>query len=229
MKKTKISNRNTIFRTAENASYDLILGVILGRRHNFIIDTGMGSNNVAEMLDYIGADGKPIIAINTHAHGDHIFGNWVLENQTIVSHRLCREIIDREWDGKIKKEIDETKDFIDGEVRKCLPNLTFEGSISFPEDGITIFLSPFHTVDCISVYDAVDKVLYTGDNFGVIDGKAALWGEDLPACRNMIDTYRQYDFDICVPAHVLPGSDQPQPGREVLGLLEAALLEAERK
>jgi len=208
MRITKVTNRNITFSTPENAAYDVVLGLILGKRHNFIIDTGMGGNNVTTIIEYIGNDEKPIIAINTHAHADHILGNWVLENHTIISHILCREIIDKEWDGKIKKDMDRVKEYIDGEVHKCLPNLVFGNSIGFPEDGITIFHSPFHTEDCISVYDSVNKVLYTGDN---------------------IETYKKFDFDICIPAHTVRGSIEPLPSKNVITLLETALSEAQKK
>ena len=229
MRITKVTNRNITFSTPENAAYDVVLGLILGKRHNFIIDTGMGGNNVTMIIEYIGNDAKPIIAINTHSHVDHILGNWVLENHTIISHILCREIIDKEWDGKIKKDMDRVKEYIDGEVHKCLPNLVFGNSIGFPEDGITIFHSPFHTEDCISVYDSVNKVLYTGDNFGIIDGKAILWGKDLHVCQSLIETYKKFDFDICIPAHTVRGSIEPLPSKNIITLLETALSEAQKK
>ena len=86
----------------------------------------------------------------------------------------------------------------------------------FPEDGISLFHTPGHTDDGISIYDAVDKALYVGDNFGVFDGEAYLWAEESQASKNFIETYKQYDFDICIPSH-----SEPQT-REVIGLLEAA-------
>jgi len=215
-----------MFSTPENEDYDVNLGLIMGVKHNFIIDTGMGGGSVAAMLEYIGDDPKPIIVVNTHYHGDHIMGNWVLEKNMIISHVLCRELIDKNWDGEIQENICKVfSEYITGEVRKCLPNVVFEGSLHFPEDGISIFHSPGHTEDGISVYDAVDKVLYTGDNFGVIEGRAVLWGEDLPAYRSLIETYKQYDFDICVPSHNLIGYSRPQT-REIIALVEAALSEA---
>ena len=48
----------------------------------------------------------------------------------------------------------------------CLPNLVFDGSLYFPEDGVRVFYTPGHTVDCISVFDEVDRVLNAGDNIG---------------------------------------------------------------
>ena len=224
MKITKVTDRHIIFTVPENADYDVNLGLILGENHNFIIDTGMGSSCVNAILEYLAGDSKPIVAINTHAHEDHIMGNWVLKDSIIISHMLCREIMDKRWnDGSIREYVQQNSEYFDDEIHKCLPNLVFEYSLHFPDEGITLFHSPGHTEDCISVYDAFDKVLYTGDNFGVSEGVAHLWAEDLQDYQRLIETYKQYDFNICIPSH-----SEPQT-RGVLTLLETALAEACRK
>ena len=234
MKITKVTDRHTIFTVPENAHYDLNLGLILGKKHNFIIDTGMGGSNVQAMLEYLkqtGSDTKPVIAINTHYHEDHILGNWILEDKLIISHVLCSELINKNWDGSMKEDIENSREYFDDEIHKCLPNMLFDKVLLFPEDGITLFHSPGHTADCISVYDAVDKVLYVGDNFGIFDGAAAVWigPWDAVAQRNVIDVdalqrliniYKQYDFKICISGH-----SPPYTGN-VITLLETALKEA---
>ena len=219
MKPTKITGRNIMFtEPAPQWGCDLNIGLILGAEHNFIIDTGNGSGSVAPVLEYIGTDTKPIVVINTHHDWDHAAGNWVFENSMIIAHKLCYELMDKHWDDMIRWAV-EHKCYFMGETRKCLPNLLFENTMQFPEDGIIIFHSPGHTVDGISVYDTVDKVLYTGDCFGVVDGVAQYWGakEDAAGFRLMLETYKQYDFEICVSGH-----SEPQT-REVILLLEAAL------
>ncbi|MCL2704464.1 MAG: MBL fold metallo-hydrolase [Defluviitaleaceae bacterium] len=221
MKITKLTNRNIMFSTPEDADSDVHMGVILGTKHNFIVDTGIGGGCAEEMLKYIGGDSKPVIVINTHHDWDHIAGNWVFEGSAIIAHKLCRELMDKTWDEKIQRAVRNNR-YFKGEVRKCLPNLLFEGSMHFPEDGICIFHTPGHTQDGISVYDSVDKVLYVGDSFGVDDGEACYWGEeeDITGFRHMIETYKQYDFEICVSGH-----SEPQT-KEVIVLLETALAEA---
>ena len=77
MKPIKISNRNIMFTQPMEKTYDLNLGLILGAKYNYIIDTGLGSGSVAPILEYIGSDTKPIIVVNTHYHWDHVWGNWV--------------------------------------------------------------------------------------------------------------------------------------------------------
>ena len=218
METTKITNRNIMFRTLENATSDVYMGIIFGTRHNYVIDTGIGSGCADEMLEYIGGDSKPIIVVNTHHDWDHAAGNKVFEKNTIIAHKLCYELMNKHWDNMIQNAIQRGNYFM-GETHKCLPNLLFDSTLYFPEDGISIFHSPGHTVDGISVYDSIDKVLYTGDSFGVVDGEAHYWGDkaDIAGFQQMIEIYKQYDFEICVSGHSKPQT------KEVISLLEVAL------
>jgi len=217
MKPIKISNRNIMFTEPMGQTYDLNMGLILGTKHNFVIDTGLGNGSVAPVLEYIGDDKKPIIVVNTHCHWDHIWGNWVFANSIIISHKLCRELEDKHWD----EAIEALSDRIDGEAHKCLPNMTFEGSLYFPEDGISMFHTPGHSPDSISIYDAVDKVLYVGDEIGDTDDEIVPWIEtDMETMQRTIDIFKQYDFDIAVCGH-----NKPQT-KAVLARMEAALPEA---
>ena len=219
----KISDRNIVFWTKEDADGDVYMGVIFGVKHNFIIDTGIGRGCVDAMLEYIGDDSKPIVVINTHHDWDHVVGNWVLEGNTIVAHKLCYELMEKNWDMQVKRAKEMGRYFA-GEVRKCLPNLLFEGSMEFPEDGITLFHTPGHTEDSITVYDAVDKVLHAGDNFGIADGKAYYWGkqEDVASFCDIIEAYKRFDFDIYVSGHCEPH------GNEVIGFMEIAIAKMEK-
>jgi len=221
VKITKVTNRNIIFTIQEDENSKVNVGLILAKTHNFIIDTGTGKDIAKAVLEYIGEDKKPIIVINTHHDWDHVYGNEIFADKAIIAHKLCRELMDKNWDEQ-RRSITERNMCFDKEAKKHLPNVLFEGSMSFQDDGITIFHSPFHTEDSVSIYDDVDKVLYTGDNFGAKDKKAYLWGKNLQDCQRMIEKYKQYDFDLCLPSH-----SEPQ-GREIIKFLEIALLEAQK-
>ena len=220
MKPIKITNRNIMFTQPMGQTYDLNMGLILGTKHNFVIDTGLGSGSVAPVLEYIGDDKKPIVVVNTHCHWDHIWGNWVFANSLIISHKLCRQLEDKHWD----EAIETLSDRIDGEARKCLPNMTFEGSLHFPDDGISMFHTPGHSPDSISIYDAVDKVLYAGDEIGDTDEEIVPWIDtDIQTMQRTIDIFKTIDFDICISGH-----NKPQT-KAVLARMEAALPEVWRK
>lgn len=221
MKPIKITSRNIMFsEPIAQWGFDLNMGLILGTKHNFLIDTGVGSGSVMPVLAYLANDSKPIVVINTHSHWDHVWGNFVFKNSLIIAHTICRDVLEKCWDEKVI----ENAAFLDGEARKCLPNMTFKGSLHFPDDGVSIFHTPGHSADDISVYDAVDKVLYAGDNIGDTDEEIVPHIDtDIETFQSLIETYRQCDFDICISGH-----NKPQ-ARDVLTRMESGLASAWEK
>ena len=215
MKAVKITDRNIMFHKPTLYGFDLNLGLILGENRNYVIDTGIGRSSVQPILDYIGSDKKPIVVVNTHWHWDHMWGNWVFKDSLIISHPLCRALADKHWDEYVEKYAEH---ITEGGVHKKLPSLVFESSLYFPDDGISIFHSPGHTEDCISVYDERDRILHAGDNIG--DTNEFIVPEidtDVETFRRLIALYGRYDFDVCISGH-----NKPQ-GRDVLERMEEAL------
>ncbi len=193
----KIKNRGIMF-TEILPEWNLNLYLIIGEKHNYIIDTGLGSLSVSPIIEYIKGDNKPIVVINSHYHWDHIWGNSSFANCTIISHKLCREIIETKWDYMIQRN----KAYCSGEVSLCLPILVFDNELYFPEDKIRLIYTPGHTIDCISVLDEQEKVLFVGDNIG--DDLENII-PDIDCSKDVyIDTlkkYEQLDFDTCISGH----------------------------
>ena len=216
MRLTKITDRTIMLTVLESPDATVNLALVLGAKHNFIIDTGVGSGSVAPLMEYIDKD-KPIVVILTHKDWDHVYGNCVFEDMgcMIVAHTLCRQLMDEEWDRIMQRNLQSDR-IIDGEARKCLPNVVFDNSLHFQDEGISLFHTPFHTEDGISVYDAVDKILHIGDNFGFKDGKAYPWGKCADDFKKMIDSYKKYDFNICLSGHCEPQT------RDVIAMMEAS-------
>ncbi|MCL1863522.1 MAG: MBL fold metallo-hydrolase [Defluviitaleaceae bacterium] len=221
MKEIKITERNFMFslhRPFEQLDCDLNIGLILGERHNFVIDTGFGSGSVAPVISKVKENRKPVVVINTHSHWDHIWGNCAFENSIIIAHPLLRKYTD--WDSDIAKH----SSYISGEAVKCLPNMTFEDVLHFPEDHVTIFHSPGHTADCISVYDECDKILYAGDNIGDTPSHPVPYiGTDIPTFERMIEIYKKYPFETCISGHNIP------QGRDILERMSNALEDSWKK
>ena len=220
MKPVKITDRNIMFTEPMGQEYDLNMGLIFGNRHNFVIDTGLGSGSVAPLLKHLEGNKKPIVVINTHSDWDHIWGNWVFKDSIIISHIKCHELMEKHWDEAVR----ELAQRIDGEVYKCLPNMVFNDSLCFPDDGIEIFYSPGHTIGDISVYDVKDKVLYAGDNIGdTADAIVPYINTDIETFKGLITLYKKFDFDICISGH-----NKPQ-GKNITTLMEAALEDSWRR
>lgn len=194
----KIKNRGVLFTYDSPSVCDLNLYLIKGEKYNYIIDTGLGSLSVDPIKEYIKNDTKQIIVINTHYHWDHIWGNGSFENCMIISHKLCREMIQSEWDDMIQKNNHRCY----GEVKMKLPTLVFEKELYFIEDKIRLFYTPGHTIDSISVLDEKEKVLIVADNVGenMEDIVPSLDCEN-EVYRNTIKKYEKIDFDICISGH----------------------------
>lgn len=217
----KVSNRNVVFsKFYSQWNCDLNIGLILGQNRNFIIDTGVGSDSVAPLIEFLKSDAKPIVVINTHSHYDHVWGNFMFKDSLIIAHVKCMEYLEKSWDDDIKKY----GDMIEGSTQKCLPNMTFDGVLNFNDEGISIFNSPGHAIDGISIYDSIDKVLYAGDEIGDTDDDIVPQIHTSPEIfQKTIDMFKTIDFDICISGH-----NKPQK-RDVLFRMEAALADSWKK
>jgi len=197
MQITKVKNRGVLF-TQSNPGWDLNVYLIMGRKYNYIIDTGLGSLSIDPIKEYIKNDNKKTIVINTHYHWDHIWGNNSLRNCIIISHKLCREMIKSTWEESLYKN----KQYCCGEVKMYLPNLVFEKELYFPEDKIRIIYTPGHTIDSISVIDEEDKVINVGDNVGdTIDEIVPSIGCEKSLYIDTLLKYKELDFDTCISGH----------------------------
>lgn len=198
MRIEKIKNRSILFTNNTPWGWDVHMQLIMGDKYNYIIDTGLGSLNTLPIKDYLKDDNKQIMVINTHSHWDHIWGNRSLKDYTIISHKLCREMIESEWDETMEKY----QKFVQGDAEMCLPSITFEKELYFPEDKIRFIYTPGHTIDSISVLDEVDKVIHVGDNIGdSMDELIPSLYCNKEVYRNTLLKYKELDFEVCISGH----------------------------
>lgn len=161
MEVIKYGKRTTIVTFDELVNYKTSVFIIECPKRIYIIDTFGGTKSMNEVMKIINNyANKQIIVINTHSHWDHVWGNSVFKDEIIISCELTKKYIIENWN----KEYSKNKKNIQGEAIQTLPNLTFEGKISFEEDGIQIFQTPGHTKDSISIYDRIENTLIVGDN-----------------------------------------------------------------
>lgn len=158
----KVKENIVRFNVYPLSRWNMYCYLIIREKHNYLIDTGCGKNDVLEILKYLEDNSleKDLIVINTHYHWDHIWGNAYANASYIISNKECFDQIQKNYEGMI----DQNKEYINGEAVMCLPNLTFTDQMHI--DGLLLFSSPGHTVDQISIYDEVNKVLFVGDNIG---------------------------------------------------------------
>lgn len=59
-----------------NHGFSMNTGLVVGQKRAAVIDTGSGPREAASLHAAIrGITNLPLLVINTHAHGDHVFGN----------------------------------------------------------------------------------------------------------------------------------------------------------
>lgn len=199
MKIQNIGRRSALF-SFEYPEWNLNLHLIMGNKRDFLIDTGVGRENIEPILAYRKEKQRvnELIIVNTHYHFDHVWGNYLFKEHKIIGHELCPRLIDMDWE-KAKRRY---QDFLTPEVEKVHPNFLIKEELYYPEDGIRIFPSPGHSLDGLSVLDEIDGVLNVGDNIG--DTMDALLPEFECSLVHYIESIRRYlslDFTHLVSGH----------------------------
>jgi glyoxylase-like metal-dependent hydrolase (beta-lactamase superfamily II) len=103
--------------------------------------------------------------VNTHYHADHTQGTYLFPDARVVSHGLCRRLLDtagRQGLAEAKLEA-----AVPDEVEIILPDLVFEeGNLDIQLGGKTLRLyhMPGHSPDLIGVLVIDNQILFASDN-----------------------------------------------------------------
>ncbi len=143
-------------------------GAVTGPQWAVVIDTLALPEETLEMRAYIEEQlGVPVrYVIDTHYHADHSWGNCYFPGATIISHTLCRDLLNER--GIPSLEAAKKQNPIYKQDKIVLPHMTFsEGTLSLRAGKKTLVMSltPGHSVDGISVLIEEDRVLFAGDAF----------------------------------------------------------------
>ncbi len=107
---------------------------------------------------------KVIFVINTHFHADHTTGTCFFDGVRVVSHVLCRKLLQQRGRDSLEKAKTASDDLQDVEL--VLPDIVFEAG------GLTLFIgnktleiqhTPGHSPDSIVCHVAEDRVLLAAD------------------------------------------------------------------
>ena len=112
---------------------------------------------------------KPVkYVVNTHFHGDHVFGNQCFLPARIVGHKNTATVLERHGQlyvtkftkrfPKLEKEL--------AKVRVVPPVLTFDSRLRLgtPDEGVDLlFFGHGHTSGDIVIFSAEQKVMFAGD------------------------------------------------------------------
>ena len=103
--------------------------------------------------------------INTHYHADHTQGTYLFPGARVVSHALCKQLLNTRGREGLK-EAKILKQGL-GDVRVVLPDFIFEEEdLTIHLGGKTIKIShmPGHTKDLASVFVTNNRILFASDN-----------------------------------------------------------------
>jgi len=102
--------------------------------------------------------------INTHYHADHTLGTYLFPGAQVISHALCRDLLDEVGRDGLEDMKSQSPEFDDVEI--ILPDLIFEsGSLDVHLGGTSIRLEhcPGHSPDLICVLVVNDRILFASD------------------------------------------------------------------
>jgi len=127
-----------------------------------IIDGSCGKKEEFEQLDkYIKSEGlKPVMLVNTHAHIDHIIGNFTICNTysiPLAAHKECTGFLTN------ATVFANTFGFEMEAVKQIDIYLSEESPLNFGNTTLRIFETPGHADGSLCFYNEKDKYVITGD------------------------------------------------------------------
>ena len=197
-------------------------GLIEDGGQTLLVDTLFDLKMTREMLDAmrraVPASASIGALVNTHANGDHTFGNQLLEGARIIASRACAEDMhhrppaqyaawQQDWPnmgmaGKFWQEVIGSRFDFSG-IRLVLPNETFSGEMRLhvgDKEVRLIEVGPAHTRGDVIVYVPKDRVLYTGDM--LFNGAhPAIWAGPVSNWIKACDLMLSWDLEAVVPGH----------------------------
>ncbi|HVB62013.1 MAG TPA: MBL fold metallo-hydrolase [Ktedonobacteraceae bacterium] len=196
-------------------------GIITDGGASLLIDTLYDLKLTREMLDTmrrsIPAAQHIDTVVNTHANGDHCYGNQlVADAQIIASKNTAAEMAEVSPQqmammlknapqlGMIGAFVTHAFGAFDFEgITVTLPTTTFEGSLTLQVGNKTVNLyevGPAHTRGDTLVHVPGDKTIFTGDIL-FIGGHPIMWAGPTRNWLNALDLILSLDVETIVPGH----------------------------
>lgn len=194
-------------------------GLVAAADRSLLVDTLFDLRLTRDMLDAM----RPLTAarpirtlVNTHANGDHCWGNQLVEGVEIVASAACADEM-MELDpsllagllaaeglgplGDYLRRIFGAFDF--GGIRLTPPTRTFQGEIALHVNDREVRLievGPAHTRGDTLVHLPDDRIVFTGDIL-FIEGTPIVWAGPISRWIAACDRILGLDVDVVVPGH----------------------------
>lgn len=201
MKVEKIGSRGTLFTFAASDTgfpEECCVYLINGKNRVYLCDTHLGPGSMAPVREYIRANGmadKELVVFLTHADYDHIWGACAFPGATVAAHEGTLERIYNRGSLELRRY----GHYKNGDVKLVYPTLTFDGKISFREDGVEFIHAPGHTSDSALCHDRADGVLFVGDL--VERPRPVIQDHDLERYIDNLERIREMEAKIMLSSH----------------------------
>lgn len=197
-------------------------GLVVDGGRSLLVDTLFDLRLTREMLDAMRRAAPAAASIgtlvNTHANGDHTFGNQLVEGAEIVATRRCAEEMEelpperlagmmREWRalgvaGAFLHEVMGSR-FDFGGIVHTPPTRTFDGTLDLRVGSKTVRVvevGPAHTRGDALVHVPEDRTVFTGDIL-FVGGHPAVWAGPIGNWIKACDLILSWDVETIVPGH----------------------------
>lgn len=205
-------------------------GLICDGEETLLVDTLFDLPSTSTMLktmhDAVPASRTMRRLVNTHANGDHTFGNQLVKGAEIIACRACAEEYAEYPPEAAAARAAKWRELGEGGAfahEIMWSRFDYSGLVSTPptlifENRLTLFvgdtrvelthLGSAHTRGDILVHLPEKKILYTGD-LVFVGGHPVLWDGPINNWIAICDHILTLDVDIIVPGHG-PISEKPQ-------------------
>jgi len=196
-------------------------GLVTGGEQSLLVDTlfdlRLTAAMLAEMRHKVPAARRIGTVVNTHANGDHCWGNELVGDAEIVSSRACAEEMGEPAPhvlsemvaaapsmGKLGEYVSRIfGPFHFDEVTLRLPTSTFDGELELRVGDRRVQLievGPAHTRGDVIVVLPDDSVVFTGDIL-FAGGHPIVWAGPVGNWVRALDRILAMDVDTVVPGH----------------------------
>ena len=192
-------------------------GLLVGDGQSLLVDTLFDLRLTAEMLDAMAphAAVAPIShLVNTHANGDHCYGNQLVTGAEIIASTASAEEM-HDVPASLLAALNEAEGEV-GELFRSFfgefdftgieltpPTRTFDGRLDLEVGGRPIELievGPAHTKGDVLVHSPDDRAVFTGDIL-FIGGTPIVWAGPLSNWVKACDLILGMDVETVVPGH----------------------------
>ncbi|WP_437605567.1 MBL fold metallo-hydrolase [Sorangium sp. So ce834] len=198
-------------------------GLVTSDGEALLVDTLFDLKRTREMLDAMRA-AAPAAArigtvVNTHANGDHCYGNALVEGATIIATRAGAAEMDEVPAPMLAMLMRQARSGAAGALGDYLvhcfgafdfdgiaptaPTRVFEGELTVTVGAKEVRLlevGPSHTKGDLLVHVPADRAIYTGDIL-FIDVTPIMWAGPVGNWIKACDTILALDADVIVPGH----------------------------